>query len=379
MHPAHAPLPLKGPRASSTHTPLPLNGLRASNETTCYTVTRSPPAVFRALGAIPYSSNTLNPYIWPLFNLTERPMQRIFWYGVALTLLLGSCVPNRRIVYLQNQNEPASGEVKNADSARRTYATHFKDYTFKPRDIISLRIASITPGEYDFVQQYEVDLGLFRKLTQYDLANRSSGGINQGTGGQGFIGGQSMQTGQGGMTPLVLDRMQSGFELDETGSLELPYIGTVILKGLTISEAEALIKSKLTGYFETPVVRIQLLNFNFTILGEVRKEGRYTTYDPNTTIIDALAISENLTDYADRSKIKVIRTEGTQAKVLYINILSEDLLGQSGYYIRPNDVIIVPPLRARYAGKYVLPNTNLGISILTATLSLAALIVSLSR
>src|SRR6185436_8141543 len=88
----------------------------------------------------------------PHFCLNNS-MRRVFWC-LSLVLMIAACVPNRRIVYLQNSVEPASGEVKNADSAHRTYTTHFTDYILKPRDIISLRIASITPGEYDFIQRY---------------------------------------------------------------------------------------------------------------------------------------------------------------------------------------------------------------------------------
>jgi polysaccharide export outer membrane protein len=298
-------------------------------------------------------------------------MQRIFWCLLVLVGVLSSCVPNRRIVYLQNPVEPAVGEVKNTDSAQRTYTTHFTDYVLRSRDIISLRIASITPGEYDFIQKYEEKLGLIRKLTQYDQSNKATG-----LGQQGMMGGVGTQ---GGSSSLMLDRLQSGFIIDEEGALELPYIGKVMLSGLTLPAAEALVKEKLKGYFETPVVRIQLLSFNFTILGEVKKEGRYTAFDPNATIIDAIALADNLNDYADRSKIKIIRTQGNTAKVYYVNTLAEDLLGQPGFYLQPNDVIIVPPLKARYAGKYVVPNYTLGISILTATLSLTALVISLSK
>src|SRR5690349_19637224 len=101
-------------------------------------------------------------------------MQRFFWCLVVV-VVIGSCVPNKRIVYLQSKKEPARGAVSNADTAARKYKTHFKDYVFKPRDIISLNIASITPQEFDFVKKYEEQLGLIRKLTQYEQGNSGAG------------------------------------------------------------------------------------------------------------------------------------------------------------------------------------------------------------
>ena len=299
-------------------------------------------------------------------------MVRPFGYLLVCNVLIfSSCVPNKRIVYLQRDKEPKRGAVSNTDTSfYRNYTTYFSDYVFKPRDIISLNIASITPQEFDFVKSYEEQLGLIRKLTQYEQATPGGGAAR---------GGGNMGSGGTGMSPIVLDRMQTGFTLDEEGYLELPYIGKLKFAGLTIPQCETLVREKLKGYFETPVVRIQLLSFHFTILGEVKKEGRYTAYDPNATVIDAIAMAENLNDYADRSKIKIIRTEGHQTKVYYVNALKEDLLEQPGYYMKPNDIIIVPPLKARYAGKYVVPNSSFGLGLLTATLSLAALVISLIK
>jgi polysaccharide biosynthesis/export protein len=270
------------------------------------------------------------------------------------------------------------GEVQNADSLYRSYTTHYQDYVLKARDIISLRVASITPSEFDFVQKYEEQLGLIRKLNQYEQGN-VAGGFNQrilgGGGGMGIGGGAD-----GVMNPVVLDRMQTGFILDEKGELELPYIGNIQLAGLTLAKSEALIKEKLQGYFETPVVRLQLLSFHYTILGEIRNEGgRYTIFDPNATIFDALTMAGNLNDFADRSRIKVIRTEGNVARVYYVNLLQEDILANPGYYIRPNDLIVVPPLQARATRRYTLPTTSSAISLVSSTLTLLIVILSLNR
>jgi polysaccharide biosynthesis/export protein len=295
------------------------------------------------------------------------PYLLIFFAGIVI---MTSCVPNKRLVYLQKPPEPEPGDVRNADTVARHYKTKMEEYTLRPEDIISVRIASLTPGEFDFVQKYEEQLGLIRKLTQYDQSNQAGGSRMRSSGGGGS---------DGGMSSITLDRLQTGFALDRDGYLELPQIGRVQLSGLTIPQTEELIKEKLKGYFETPVVRVQLLSFHFTILGEVNNEGRYTVFDPNATIIDAITIAGNLNDFADRSGIKIVRFEGEQANVFYINTLSEDLLEQPGFYLRPNDLVIVPPLKARATRKYTLPTYTTTISLVSSTLAFVLFLITLDR
>ena len=298
-------------------------------------------------------------------------MKRIYWLAV-LVVLFSACVPNKRIVYLQNDPEPKRGKFNNTDSLSRDYTTRIAEYILKPRDIITVRIASITPGEFDFVKKYEEQLGLIRKLGQYD-----QGGITQG-GGQA---GGNMGGGQGGdgISALMLDQQFTGFVLDEAGYLELPFIGKQKLAGLTVPQTETLIREKLTGYFETPVIRVQLLSFHFTIFGEVNKEGRFTSYNPTTSIMDAVSLAGNLSDFADRSAVKVIRYQGDRAHVFYVNMLQEDLLSQPGFFLQPNDMIIVPPLKARFLKKYGLQSYSAALTLITSTITMIVLISTLRK
>jgi polysaccharide export outer membrane protein len=293
-------------------------------------------------------------------------------YIIVIGIFFSSCVPNKDIVYLQHPNDPEKGEVMESDSIIRTYQTFNKPYKLQPEDIISLRIASLTPAEFDFVKKYEEQLGIIRRLNQYNQGDASGGGQQgmrmQGAGGGGEDG--------SGLMPIMLDRQQTGFVLDREGYLELPEIGRVQLSGLSLPEAEDLIKEKLKNYFETPVVRLQLLSFHFTILGEVNNEGRYTSFDPETNVIDAITLAENLTDFADRSRLKVVRFEEGEAKVYYINTLREDMVGQKGFYLQPNDLIVVPALRARQSRNYLLPATSNIIGVTASALSLILIILN---
>jgi len=293
---------------------------------------------------------------------------------LALILLAASCVPNKKITYLQYGDDLK--EKSPLDTVMRTYPLQKTLYTLLPEDIISLRVASLTGEEYNFIKKYETDLGIIRKLNQYNQGENQGG--SAGVMNQRMLGGGTA-AGEGGMSSIMLDRMNSGFVLDLNGELELPQIGKVKLSGLTIPEAEAKVKEALDGYFETPMVRIQLLNFHFTILGEVESEGRYTSFSPETTIFDAISISGNLTEFADRTNIKIVRQEGGESKVIYLNLLDERTLAARNFYLKRDDLIIVPPLEARTTNRYTLPNVTRVLGIVSAALSLTALIISLSN
>ncbi|MFW5759905.1 MAG: polysaccharide biosynthesis/export family protein [Cyclobacteriaceae bacterium] len=288
----------------------------------------------------------------------------IFLLGVILT---ASCVPNRKIVYLQTEDDLKKENT--TDVVVRSYDSKVTNYILKPNDIISLRVASITPDEYNFIKKYEEQLGQIRKLNQYQQNAAMSGQNNRLMNQGGFFQQRGGQEG-GGMSPLLLDQMQSGFVLDDQGQLELPEIGTVTLSGLTMEQAEDSIRAKLLGYFETPMVRIQLLNFHFTILGEVEVEGRYTAFDPKFNMFDAFMLAGNLTEFADRSNIKIVRTNGDKKEIIYLNTLDENLLAAEYFYLQPNDLIVVPPLTVRTTRNYTLPSTSTIISIVTAAISL---------
>jgi polysaccharide biosynthesis/export protein len=303
-----------------------------------------------------------------------KPFKSIILVYLLLAFVVFSCVPNRKIVYLQHKDELKRSYP--TDSVLRTYSLKRELYRLKPEDIISLRVASITDDEFNFISKYEMQLGGIRQLNQYSQGSPST--EDRGT-AQGGFPYSNIGTLGGIGTTLLLDRLNSGFKIALNGELELPQIGTVQLAGLTISEAEDVIRRSLLGYYETPMVRVQLLNFHYTILGEINSEGRYTSYNPELNIFEAIILAGNLTELADRTQIKIVRQNGENSEIVYLNTLSEDLLNNSHFYIKPNDMIIVPPLQARSTSRYTLPRVASTVGILSSTLSVIALIITLSR
>ncbi|MCK5207844.1 MAG: polysaccharide biosynthesis/export family protein, partial [Cyclobacteriaceae bacterium] len=243
-------------------------------------------------------------------------MTRILLLLIVLLYWISGCVTNKQLTYLQYENDLK--EINPTDTIMRQYSLKKKVYRLLPNDIISIRIASITDDEYNFIKKYETDLGLIRKLDQYSRNIEEEVQLNNNFNSRMNIGGVDGQ-----ISSIALDRQNTGFTIDANGELELPEIGVLKMSGLTIPEAEFKVKETLEGFYEVPMVRIQLLNYHFTVLGEVEGEGRYTSYDPRLTIFDAISLAGNIGEFADRSNIKIIRQEDEQAKVLYLNMLDE--------------------------------------------------------
>ena len=117
---------------------------------------------------------------------------------IFLLSWLSSCVTNKQLTYLQYENDLKETNI--ADSILRDYSLKKRVYTLQPNDIISLRIASITNDQYNFIKKYETDLGLIRKLDQY---NRSIAQDDQQGSNSSRI---NMNNLDGRISALILDR-----------------------------------------------------------------------------------------------------------------------------------------------------------------------------
>lgn len=99
------------------------------------------------------------------------------------------------------------------------------------------------------------------------------------------------------------------YEIDATGAISAKLLGRLQVKGLTVSEVEALLfdQYRSHGYFKNPRISIELTNLRpFFILGEVEKRGSYP-YVNGLTVAQAVAIAGGYTYRASRSSITIQR------------------------------------------------------------------------
>lgn len=172
-------------------------------------------------------------------------------------------------------------------------------------------------------------------------------------------------------------KMQT-YLIDNNGNIEFPMLGTIKLAGLTRSEANNLLKEKLSIYFkkdEPPIVNIRLANFTVTVLGEVKNPGTYTIQDEKISISEALGLAGDLTIYGKRDNIKLIREVNGEKKFANINLTSVNILNSPYYYLTQNDVIYVEQNNARVRASTFNQNNGVIISAVATLATIAAILI----
>ena len=139
----------------------------------------------------------------------------------------------------------------------------------------------------------------------------------------------------------------NGSTINSLGMIEIPVIGKIFLLGQNLEEAKISVQKVIDEYLQDAIVIVKLANFQVTILGEVNKPGTFPVFTENVTIVEALALAGDLSDYANRQKIKIVRTHNNKKKIYTIDLTNQQLLLSDFYYLRNDDMIYVEPLKYR--------------------------------
>ncbi|PWH82378.1 sugar transporter [Algibacter marinivivus] len=132
--------------------------------------------------------------------------------------------------------------------------------------------------------------------------------------------------------------------IDVDGNIDYPVLGKVKLQGLTVSEAQALFKKKLEdGYLRNPIVNIRILNFRISVLGEVRRPGRYEVSGERITILEALSLAGDLNIKGKRENVLVIRDFNGTKTYTRVDLRNKELFNSPVYYLTQNDIVYVEP------------------------------------
>ncbi len=164
------------------------------------------------------------------------------------------------------------------------------------------------------------------------------------------------------------------YTVDENGYINYPLIGNVKVGGLTRTEAENELKSKISKYIVNPGVNINFTNFRISVLGEVAKPGNFTIPSERVSILDALGMAGDLTINGVRSNVMVIREQNGQKQTYNVDLTSKEILNSPVYYLAQNDVIYVEPNNAKISSSKFTPNYSLWISVAGVIISVIAVI-----
>lgn len=172
------------------------------------------------------------------------------------------------------------------------------------------------------------------------------------------------------------------YEVNEEGDILLPTIGLVHVADMTIEQAQLAIKERAEEYSNDIVVVCRLVSFKIKVTGEVARPGIYTFYQPSVDVFDALVSAGDLTFDANRSKVRVIRKTNTEDIVYTLDVRKTSVMRDSGYYLRPGDIVYVEPNKVRKSltgFDRSAATTYYIFSILSSMVSIVTLLIALKK
>lgn len=252
----------------------------------------------------------------------------MFKTGLKIIVLLlitvigfSSCISQKKTIYLQNQSNFTTGG--------NTFENDLSIYKIQPGDFLYINVRNLDPknmslfeggerGEY----QMQSDMGVYLK----------------------------------------------SYQVNDSGFISFPVIGNVEVAGLSVSQIKEKLQKIMDEFYQLTTITVKLVNFKVSILGEVARPGTYSVYQERLNIFQAISLGGDLTAYGDRKNVSIIRktkTGGTE--ILKVNLLSSSLLELPGFYLQPEDIVYVEPMRSKSFAFTAFPY-SIVLSTITTTL-----------
>ncbi|OYT13914.1 MAG: hypothetical protein B6I19_02650 [Bacteroidetes bacterium 4572_114] len=253
----------------------------------------------------------------------------LLFFRLILILIVGtyffsSCVPMKRIEYLQQ-------EVEKGDSPRSHFHNKGNEaYHIQPGDNLYIKVNSALAKAENFFGGEDV--------------SRSSNYYND--------------------AGIYLN----SYMVSDSGYVDFPFVGKIYVKGLSLEQAKDLIQDIVKDYLKETTVIVKLAIFKVTVIGEVNRPGIVNIYQNKMNIFELIAMAGDMTSFAKRDKIYLVRETQDGTKVIQLNLNDINILESDYYYIQPDDVVYVPPVKGKNYAFANFPYTLIFTTITTTLL-----------
>ena len=237
-----------------------------------------------------------------MFRNVLRP-----WPCLALLMLLMStgCTINRNIMF----RTPADFEFDPFNPISDV------NYRIAPNDLISFQLYS-NKGE--------------RLLSM--TAGTTAGGVNG-------------SVGQGAGFQAMNQNARFVYEVRPNGTVELPELGEVALAGMSIDEAETHLESLYKANYVDPLALIEVTNQRVLIFpGEAGVASVIPLTNPNTSLLEVLALSGGIRARGDARNVKLIRKGESGPTIHQFDLSTIEGLKYANTTVQAGDIIYVEPL-----------------------------------
>lgn len=145
------------------------------------------------------------------------------------------------------------------------------------------------------------------------------------------------------------DDLQRYYRVSQNGYISYPFIGEVLVTGLTVSALEKELTHLLSpDYFNNPQITIFVEKYHsrrIFILGAVNNPGSYDIpAEKELTVVEAISLAGGFTEEAAVNKTKIVRVEDGLEKTMVVKITDITKGGDKSkdIILKPNDIVIVP-------------------------------------
>jgi polysaccharide export outer membrane protein len=117
---------------------------------------------------------------------------------------------------------------------------------------------------------------------------------------------------------------------------------------------------------------VKLTGLRYTTNGEIGNTGTKILYQERANIFQAIANAGDIPDTGDRKDVLIIRQYPQGQKIHHLDLTDANVMQSPYYYIQPNDMIYVKPLKTKALG-----TGTTAIQNLTAIVGVLSVITSI--
>lgn len=219
-----------------------------------------------------------------------------FFKLMLLILLFSSCLSQKKVLLLQDKGKEAQSFFEN--KKKTTYQIQTGDHLY-------IKIYSLDPKTSKF---FQTDLPTLMNPTYLYL---------------------------------------NSYLVDEEGYIDFSFVDRMQVKGLTIDDVKKKIQTALNEYFKETTVVVKLVDFQVSVLGEVQHPGSFNVDKDQINILQAIAMAGGMKDFGNVKKVMLVRQTIKGSEIQYLNLNDKNLLASDYYYLMPNDIIYVEPMKGK--------------------------------
>jgi polysaccharide export outer membrane protein len=161
------------------------------------------------------------------------------------------------------------------------------------------------------------------------------------------------------------------YRVEQDSTIKIPFVGSIKVAGMTIPEITGLMEKEFASYITDADITVKLVNNYISVLGEVRTPGRYPIYKEFLNVFEALAMAGDALSYGDRRHMLIVRNTGNGTRIIEFNTTDRSIIDTEFYYVIPNDVIYVKPMKGKFFNMETFPFALILSSVTTMILILS--------